>query len=62
MKLVLAEDDSILVDALSASLRKAGFDVDLAANGAVAEYRLLRHSGSPVDAHLFDAQSERRVA
>ena len=44
MKLLLAEDDAILADALGASLRKAGFDVEVAANGAVAEYLLLRHA------------------
>lgn len=42
MKLLLAEDDPILADALSASLSKAGFEVEVAANGAVAEYLLLR--------------------
>jgi two-component system OmpR family response regulator len=44
MKLLLAEDDAILADALSASLRKAGFEVEVAANGAVAEYLLLRQN------------------
>jgi two-component system OmpR family response regulator len=44
MKLLLAEDDAILADALSSSLRKAGFDVEVANNGAVAEYLLLRHN------------------
>lgn len=44
MKLLLAEDDAILADALSSSLRKAGFDVEVANNGAVAEYLLLKHS------------------
>ena len=44
MKLLLAEDDAILADALSASLRKAGFEVEVAANGAVAEYLLLRQT------------------
>lgn len=44
MKLLLAEDDAILADALGASLRKAGFEVEVAANGAVAEYLLLRHA------------------
>jgi len=42
MKLLLAEDDPILADALGASLAKAGFEVEVAANGAVAEYLLLR--------------------
>src|SRR2546423_5529623 len=44
MKLLLAEDDAILADALSASLRKAGFEVEVAANGAVAEYLLLKQN------------------
>jgi two-component system OmpR family response regulator len=43
MKLLLAEDDSILADALAASLKASGFDVEVASNGAVAEYLLLRH-------------------
>jgi len=44
MKLLLAEDDAILADALHSSLRKAGFEVEVAGNGAVAEYLLLKHS------------------
>ncbi|HEX6705639.1 MAG TPA: response regulator transcription factor [Albitalea sp.] len=44
MRLLLAEDDAILADALSASLRKAGFEVEVAGNGAVAEYLLLRQN------------------
>jgi len=44
MKLLLAEDDAILADALAGSLRKAGFEVEVAANGAVAEYLLMRHA------------------
>lgn len=44
MKLLLAEDDAILADALSSSLRKAGFEVEVAGNGAVAEYLLLKHN------------------
>ncbi|HJV95110.1 MAG TPA: response regulator transcription factor [Albitalea sp.] len=43
MNLLLAEDDAILSDALTAQLRQAGFQVELADNGAVAEYLLLRH-------------------
>ena len=43
MKLLLAEDDTILADALAASLKGSGFEVEVAANGAVAEYLLLRH-------------------
>jgi two-component system, OmpR family, response regulator len=44
MNLLLAEDDAILADALSVQLRHAGFEVEHAANGAVAEYLLLKHS------------------
>ena len=44
MKLLLAEDDAILADALSAQLRRAGFDVEHAPNGAVAEYLLLKQN------------------
>jgi two-component system OmpR family response regulator len=42
MRAVLAEDDLILADALAAQLRGAGFEVDVAPNGAVAEYLLAR--------------------
>ncbi|MEX8497369.1 MAG: response regulator transcription factor [Leptothrix ochracea] len=42
MRTVLAEDDVILADALSANLRHAGFEVEVATNGAVAEYLLTR--------------------
>jgi len=42
MKLLLAEDDAILADALGASLTKAGFEVEVAPNGAVAEFLLLK--------------------
>lgn len=42
MKLLLAEDDAILADALGASLTRAGFEVEVASNGAVAEYLLLK--------------------
>lgn len=44
MKLLLAEDDVILADALSSSLAKAGFEVEVAPNGAVAEFLLLRQN------------------
>jgi two-component system OmpR family response regulator len=43
MRLLLAEDDAILADALSANLRSAGFEVEVAENGAVAEYLLVKH-------------------
>ncbi|HSI60559.1 MAG TPA: response regulator transcription factor [Ideonella sp.] len=44
MNLLLAEDDAILSDALSAQLREAGFEVEHAPNGAVAEFLLLKHA------------------
>lgn len=43
MKLLLAEDDTILADALTANLKGCGFEVEVAENGAVAEYLLLKH-------------------
>jgi two-component system OmpR family response regulator len=42
MHAVLAEDDAILADALAANLQAAGFEVEVASNGAVAEYLLTR--------------------
>ncbi len=42
MKLLLAEDDTILADALTVRLNASGFEVEVAPNGAVAEYLLLR--------------------
>ena len=51
MRLLLAEDDPILADALSANLRASGFDVEVAENGAVAEYLLTRH---PFDLGVID--------
>jgi two-component system OmpR family response regulator len=51
MRLLLAEDDPILADALSANLRLAGFDVEVAENGAVAEYLLIKH---PFDLGVID--------
>lgn len=44
MNLLLAEDDAILADALSARLRRAGFTVEHAANGPVAEYLMMKES------------------
>ncbi|MEK8048131.1 MAG: DNA-binding response regulator [Burkholderiales bacterium PBB6] len=44
MNLLLAEDDVILADALSAQLMEAGFQVEHAPNGAVAEYLLLKQT------------------
>ncbi len=51
MTVLLAEDDAILADALSAQLRRAGFEVEHAANGAVAEYLLLKQ---PFDVAILD--------
>jgi two-component system OmpR family response regulator len=51
MRLLLAEDDAILADALVAQLQAAGFDVVHAPNGAVAEYLLARE---PFDAAVLD--------
>ena len=42
MKLLLAEDDALLADALGTQLRGAGFDVEHAPNGAVADFLLAR--------------------
>jgi two-component system OmpR family response regulator len=42
MRLLLAEDDAILSDALVTQLGQAGFEVEHAPNGAVAEFLLLR--------------------
>lgn len=44
MRALLAEDDAILADALGANLRLAGFEVEVADNGAVAEYLLTRQN------------------
>ncbi|MBQ0937702.1 response regulator transcription factor [Ideonella paludis] len=44
MNLLLAEDDAILSDALSAQLRAVGFAVEHAPNGAVAEFLLLKQA------------------
>jgi two-component system OmpR family response regulator len=41
--LLLAEDDATLADALTAQLGHAGFAVEHAPNGAVAEFLLVRH-------------------
>jgi two-component system OmpR family response regulator len=42
MQLLLAEDDTILADGLTAQLTRAGFTVEHAPNGPVAEYLLTR--------------------
>lgn len=51
MRLLLAEDDPILSDALVTRLSRSGFEVEHAPNGAVAEYLLLRHD---FDAAVLD--------
>ncbi|MGV7207562.1 response regulator transcription factor [Oxalobacteraceae bacterium A2-2] len=43
MHILLAEDDTILADALRAHLTGAGYTVEHAPNGPVAEYLLQRH-------------------
>jgi two-component system OmpR family response regulator len=42
--LLLAEDDAMLADALQTQLGRAGFEVEHAPNGAVAEYLLRKHA------------------
>ena len=42
--LLLAEDDPILADALTAELGQAGFAVEHAPNGAVAEFLLMKQN------------------
>ncbi len=49
--LLLAEDDPILADALIAELGQAGFQVEHAANGAVAEFLLMKQ---PFDVAILD--------
>lgn len=44
MQILLAEDDELLADGLSAQLRNAGFQVEVAPNGAVADYLLARQN------------------
>ena len=44
MKLLLAEDDAILADALKLQLEGAGYTVEHAPNGAVADFLLHRHA------------------
>lgn len=48
---LLAEDDALLADALSVQLERAGFKVEHAANGAVAEYLIDRRA---VDIAILD--------
>lgn len=51
MKLLLAEDDALLADALVTQLQNAGFEVEHAPNGAVAEFLLSR---TPLDIAVLD--------
>lgn len=51
MKLLLAEDDPILSDALTAQLGGAGYEVEHAPNGAVADYLLHKQ---PFDIAVLD--------
>src|SRR5574343_816380 len=51
MKLLLAEDDAILADALTTQLEGAGYTVEHAPNGAVADYLLERE---PFDIAVLD--------
>ena len=51
MRLLLAEDDALLADALSAQLTGAGYSVEHAPNGAVADYLLHRE---PFDLAILD--------
>ncbi|SFU91839.1 response regulator transcription factor [Pseudoduganella namucuonensis] len=51
MNILLAEDDTILADALTAQLQGAGYKVEHAPNGPVAEYLLLRQ---PFDMAILD--------
>jgi two-component system, OmpR family, response regulator len=44
MRLLIVEDDSLLADGLSRSLRNAGFAVDLASDGAAADHMLRNQS------------------
>ncbi|MFY9512456.1 MAG: response regulator, partial [Rubrivivax sp.] len=51
MRLLLAEDDAILADALVAQFEHAGFQVEHAPNGAVADYLLAKQD---FDAAVLD--------
>jgi two-component system OmpR family response regulator len=51
MKLLLAEDDAMLADALQTQLGGAGFEVEHAPNGAVADYLLKKQ---PFDIAVLD--------
>lgn len=51
MKVLLAEDDALLADALTTQLQQAGFQIQHAPNGPVAEYLLLKQ---PFDLAILD--------
>ncbi len=51
MNVLLAEDDALLADALIEQLQEAGFQVEHAPNGPVAEYLLLKQ---PFDLAILD--------
>ena len=57
MRILLAEDDALLGDALQVGLRQAGFDVDWARDGIAAENAL---AGAPYAALVLDLGLPRR--
>ncbi|HET9988870.1 MAG TPA: winged helix-turn-helix domain-containing protein [Kofleriaceae bacterium] len=57
MRILLAEDDALLGDALQVGLRQAGFDVDWARDGIAAENLL---GGAPYAALVLDLGLPRR--
>ena len=57
MRILLAEDDALLGDALQAGLRQAGFDVDWVRDGVAAEHAL---AGAPYAALVLDLGLPRR--
>lgn len=57
MRILLAEDDTLLGDGLQAGLRQAGFEVDWARDGIAAEHAL---AGAPYAALVLDLGLPRR--
>ena len=57
MRILLAEDDTLLGDGLQAGLRQAGFDVDWVRDGIAAENAL---AGAPYAALVLDLGLPRR--
>jgi two-component system OmpR family response regulator/two-component system response regulator QseB len=57
MRILLAEDDTLLGDGLQAGLRQAGFDVDWVRDGIAAEHAL---AGAPYAAMVLDLGLPRR--